>query len=74
MDKKTNDEKKCWACKRAYMINEGKIGLCPKCINKYGTPVASIGIAGLSIGGRQLIKHGGKIIKTAANVAKKVKH
>jgi hypothetical protein len=74
MNKKTNEEKICWSCKRSYMKNEGKLGLCPKCINKYGTPAAGIGIAALTIGGRQLFKHGGKIIKTAANVAKNIKH
>ncbi|MGB4658077.1 MAG: hypothetical protein WBI07_02725 [Mobilitalea sp.] len=73
MDKKTNEEKMCWSCKRSYMNNEGKLGLCPKCINKYGTPVAGIGVIGLAFGSRQLIKHGGKIFKTAANVAKNIK-
>ena len=73
MDKKTNEEKICWSCKRSFIKKEGKLGLCPKCINKHGTPAAGIGIAGLVFGGRQLIKHGGKIINTAAKVAKNIK-
>jgi len=70
MDKKTNEEKKCWSCKRSYLKNEGKHGLCPKCINKYGSPAAGLGALGLAYGGKQLIKHSGKIIKIVTGMVK----
>lgn len=73
MDKNTNEEKTCWSCKRSYLKNEGKLGLCPKCINKYGSTAASLGALGFAYGGKQLIKHSGKIIKTVTEVAKNIK-
>ena len=36
-----NNEKKCWACKRI-LLTESKTGLCPDCINKYGSPAAAV--------------------------------
>lgn len=60
---KENKNKKCWACKRT-LIGDSKMGLCPGCINKYG----SVAALGLVVGGRQLVKHGGKIIKGATKI------
>lgn len=73
MDRKTNDDKTCWSCRRSYMKNEGKLGLCPNCINKYGSLAASVGALGLAYGGKQFIKHSGKIIRNVAEVAKNIK-
>jgi len=73
MNKKTNEEKTCWSCKRSYMKNEGKLGLCPKCINIYASPAVSLGAVGIAYGSKQLIKHSRKIIKTVAELAKNIK-
>lgn len=70
--KQKSDEKTCWACKRV-IAGDAKFGLCPDCLNKYGTPVAALGAAGLSFGGRLLYKNRGKIAKVAAEVVKNKK-
>lgn len=67
-----NNEKVCWACKRI-LVGDSKLGLCPDCLNKYGSPAAGVGILGLGLGVRFLAKNGGKIIKTAVNIAKNLK-
>lgn len=61
------ENKKCWACKRT-LIGDSKMGLCPDCINKYGSVGAAVAVLGLAVGGRQLVKHGGKIIKGATKI------
>lgn len=66
------NEKTCWACKRI-IIGDSKLGLCPDCLNKYGSPAAAAGALGLAIGGRYLIKNSGKIIKGIANIAKNIR-
>lgn len=63
------ENKKCWACKRT-LVGNSKMGLCPDCINKYGSVGAAVAALGLAICGRQLIKHGGKIIKEATKIIK----
>ena len=63
------ENKKCWACKRA-LIGKSKVGLCSECLNKYGTPAATIGVLGIAIGGRKLLKNGGKIAKVAIKLIK----
>lgn len=63
------ENKKCWACKRT-LVGDSKMGLCPGCINKYGSIGAAVAALGLGVGGRQLVKHGGKIIKVAAKIIK----
>lgn len=68
---KTN-EKTCWACKRI-LIGESKLGLCPDCLNKYGTPAAAAFTLGLGLGGRYLVKNAGKIGKGILNIAKNIK-
>lgn len=55
------ENKKCWACKRT-LVGDSKMGLCPDCMNKYGSFAAIMTLV-LPVAGRQLIKHGGKIIK-----------
>lgn len=67
---KMEENKKCWACKRT-LVGDSKMGLCPSCINKYGSVGAAVTALGLAVGGRQLVKHGGKIIKVAT---KRIKH
>lgn len=60
--------KKCWACKRT-LVGDSKMGLCPGCINDYGS-IGAAAALGLAVGGRQLVKHGGKIIKVATKIIK----
>ena len=67
-----NEEKTCWACKRV-IVGNAKLGLCPDCLNKYGSPAAALGVAGLAVGGKWLLKNGGKVVKTAFNVVKNFK-
>lgn len=73
---KTNaekDEKKCLACKRI-IIGDSKFGICPDCLNKYGTPIAAIGIGGLAfLGNEARQKYGRKLIKGAFDVIKHIK-
>lgn len=56
---KMEENKKCWACKRT-LVGDSKMGLCPDCINKYGSVVAAVAVSGLAICVRQLVKHIGK--------------
>lgn len=63
------ENRKCWACKRT-LVGDSKMGLCQDCINKYGSVGAVVATFGLAAGGRQLIKHGGKIIKAATKIIK----
>ena len=70
--KTEKDKKACWACKRA-LVGESKLGLCPDCINKYGTPAAVLGVFGLGILGKKALKNGGKIAKGMIDVIKYIK-
>lgn len=70
-NKNEKDAKKCWACK-SILVENGKFGLCPKCINKYGTPVVAAAAIGLVFAGKQALKNGGKIVKVAANIVKHI--
>lgn len=63
------NEKKCWACHRV-IIGKDTLGLCPDCVNKYGTPTAAVAALGLVVGGRYLVKNGGKILKAASKAVK----
>lgn len=75
MKKTDKEEKICWACKRT-LVEESKLGLCPDCVNKYGTPAAAVGVLGLSLLGRQALKHSGKAgkaVKVVANVIRQIK-
>ncbi len=53
------DEKVCWACKRI-LIGESKFGLCPSCLNEYGSLV--IGSI-ISIGSGLVLRNGSKVVK-----------
>lgn len=64
------ENKKCWVCKRT-LVGDSKMGLCPDCINKYGSAGAAFAALGLVVGSRQLVKHGGKIIKAATKIIKR---
>lgn len=66
-----SESKKCWACKRT-LVGESKLGLCPDCMNKYGSPAAAIVLAGGAFGLKQLSKNGGKIIKVASKVIRRL--
>ncbi len=61
--------KTCWACKRT-LISESKLGLCPNCMNKYGSPAATVLILGAGYGVSVLAKNGDKILKVARNVVR----
>lgn len=63
------ENKKCWACKRT-LVGDSKMGLCPDCINKYGSIGTAVVVVGLAVGGRQLVKNGEKIIKVAFPITK----
>lgn len=63
------ENKKCWACKRI-LVGNSKMGLCPDCINKYGSVGAAVVAIGVTVGGRQLVKHSGKIIRVATKIIK----
>jgi hypothetical protein len=65
-----SDNKKCWACGKTLTGGE-KLGLCDRCLNKYGSPAAAAGIVGLAIGGKLLVKNGGKILKTVGKIVKR---
>ena len=68
---KTN-EKTCWACKRI-LIGESKLGLCPACLNKYGSRAAGVGVFIVGVGLNTLRKNAGKIEKGIINVVKNIK-
>lgn len=70
--KQEQSEKKCWACK-TILVEDGKLSLCPNCINKYGSPVATAMAVVFVFAGKQLMKNGDKIVKVAKNVAKNIK-
>ncbi|OPZ87167.1 MAG: hypothetical protein BWY74_03460 [Firmicutes bacterium ADurb.Bin419] len=72
MKKTDKEEKICWACRRI-LVEESKLGLCPDCVNKYGTPVATAALFALGILGRQALKHSGKAVKVVANVIRRTK-
>ena len=73
MKKKIYKEQKiCWACKRT-LAEESKLGLCPECVNKYGTPAAALSALGLGVLGKQALKHGGKAVKVVAKVIRYIK-
>ena len=67
-----DNEKKCRACKRV-IIGKSRFGLCPDCLNKYGSPVIAAGAVGLAVGGRFLIKNGGKVIGVLGKGIKMIK-
>ena len=72
---KTNTEKEekiCWACKRI-LVGGSKLGLCPNCLNKYGSPAAALGIGGITLLGKKVLKNGGKIAKGVIDVVKSIK-
>ena len=64
-----SENKKCWACKRT-LIGNSKLGLCPDCVNKYGSPVAAASVLGMFYCGKQLIKHGDKVVKVVKTLVK----
>ena len=63
------ENKKCWACKRT-LVGDSKLGLCPDCLNKYGSPAAAVLAVGATVGVRHLVKNGGKIVKLAAKIVR----
>lgn len=66
------DDKNCWSCKRM-LVEDSKLGLCPDCVNKFGTPVAAAAVLGLGLLGRQALKNSGKAVKVVANVIRQIK-
>lgn len=58
----SNEEKTCWRCKRV-LVGKSALGLCPDCVNKYGTPAAVVGTGVVLIGGKFLLKTITKIVK-----------
>lgn len=69
---KNEKEYRCKICKRT-VDGGGKYGICPSCINKYGSPVlALIAAGGIGLGGLAM-KDGGKIIKEAVKAFVKLR-
>ena len=64
------ENKKCWACKRT-LVGNSKMGLCPDCINKYGSVGAAVARCGVGGGGRQVVQHGGRVIKVGTKIIKR---
>jgi hypothetical protein len=68
-----SDNKKCWACGKTLTGGE-KLGLCDRCLNKYGSLAAAVGtgvLTVLTVGGKFLVKNGGKILKIATKIVKR---
>ena len=42
------ENKKCRACKRT-LVGDSKLGLCPDCLNKYGSPAAAVLAVGATV-------------------------
>jgi len=69
MKKNKNEEtKKCWKCGRE-IINEGKFGLCPTCVNEYGTPLMAVAGCGFAVGVKYAVENHDKIAKGAVKAA-----
>ena len=70
------DEEVCRMCKRT-LVGESQFGLCPNCINKYGSPLAVIGSIGIGrilyLGRGWAMKNGGKVVKGAIEAIKLIK-
>ncbi|MBE5782582.1 MAG: hypothetical protein E7329_04610 [Clostridiales bacterium] len=66
------NEKQCLVCKRS-LSGKGKYGVCPDCINKYGTPIAALTSVGIVFVGKKLLKGGGKVVKAAWNMYRNIK-
>ena len=65
--KKKADEKKCIICRRT-LVAKSKTGLCPDCLNKYGSPAAVVGAGGIMYGAKILVKNRAKIAKAVVKV------
>ena len=67
--KSKNNNMKCKICKRT-LTEKSKTGLCPDCLNKYGTPAAGVGIGAAALGIKQAVKHKDAIGKGVKTVGK----
>lgn len=71
MKKNSNkEEKKCWACKRT-LVEENKLGLCPDCVNKYGTLGVMAGGLGLFFNRKTILKIGEQAVKVVPSLMRK---
>lgn len=52
-----NEEKKCLVCKRI-IVGKSRIGVCPDCLNKVGSGVATVGSIVLTVGASIFFKNG----------------
>ena len=62
-----NNEKRCRVCKRI-LVGDSKLGVCPDCINKYGTPLVALTATGGLIVIGFAVKNGKKIINIVKNI------
>lgn len=60
--KNEQEERKCWACHRT-LVGNGRLGLCPICANRYGTPAAGLLVLGIGKCVKHLFKNSAKIVK-----------
>ena len=59
--------KKCKICGKS-IDGDGKLQLCPRCLNKYGTPAAGFGLGGLALSARVIFKNKDKLVKSAVKL------
>ncbi len=59
-------EKRCRIC-NTILVEDSKSGLCPRCVNKYGTPVAAGGVLALFFAAKKYGKTISKGIRLAVN-------
>ncbi len=65
-------EKTCWKCK-TIIVGDSKFGLCPKCINKYGSAGAAAAALGAGIGVNYIRKNKDKVITFVVEGIKSIK-
>lgn len=60
-NKSNSDKKVCRICKKV-IVGESKLGLCPECINKYGSIAVTlvVGIAAVGLKGINQVIHTSK--------------
>ena len=67
--KSKKNNMKCRICKRT-LTEKSKTGLCPDCLNKYGTPVVVGGFGFMTFGIKKAVKHKDEICKGVKTVGK----
>ena len=66
----SDNEKICWACKRV-IVGDSQMGLCPSCVNRYGSPAAAAAIFALGLGLNFARQNKDKIASFVVKIVKK---